>query len=84
MSAVFQWFLLHSAELEEWRRVVIKDAEEEARRSSKEVKRVKAREGNKAAAGENTLDLVSFLALAGYNGCSCKFVGEKESRPYGT
>ena len=48
------------------------------------MKRVKAREGNKAAAGENTLDLVSFLAPAGYNGCSCKFVGEKESRPYGT
>ena len=47
------------------------------------MKRVKAREGDKAA-GENTLDLVSFLALAGYNGCSCKFVGEKESRPYGT
>ena len=51
------------------------------------MKRVKAREGDKAAAGENTLDLVSFLALAGnngYNDCSCKFVGEKESRPYGT
>ena len=48
------------------------------------MKRVKAREGNKAAAGENTLDLVSFLAPAGGNGYSCKFVGAKESRPYGT
>ena len=47
------------------------------------MKRVKAREGDKAA-GENTLDLVSFLAPAGDNGCSCKFVGAKESRPYGT
>ena len=47
------------------------------------MKRVKAREGNKAAAGENTLDLLSFLAPAGNNGwrCSCKFVGAKESRP---